>query len=29
METTYSWIISSCDVVLDEGTMKDVVTTIH
>lgn len=29
METTFEWIISACDVILDEGTMKDVITTIH
>lgn len=29
METNFEWIISACDVILDEGTMKDVITTIH
>lgn len=29
METKFEWIISACDVILDEGTMKDVITTIH
>lgn len=29
METTYKWTISACDVILDEGTMKNVITTIH
>ena len=24
METKFEWIISACDVILDEGTMKDV-----
>ena len=29
METIFEWVISACDVILDEGTMKDVITTIH
>lgn len=29
METKFEWIISACDVILNEGTMKDVITTIH
>jgi hypothetical protein len=29
METKYNFVISACDVVLNEGTMKDVITTIH
>lgn len=29
METKYNFVISACDVILDEGTMKDVITTIH
>ena len=29
METKFEWLISACDVILDEGTMKDVITTIH
>lgn len=29
METKYNFVISACDVILDEGKMKDVITTIH
>lgn len=29
METIFNWTISACDVILDEGTMKNVITTIH
>ncbi len=29
METIFEWVFTDCDVILDEGTMKDVVTTVH
>ncbi len=29
METKFEWIFTQCDVILDEGTMKDVATTVH